>query len=261
MIPVHQTAPRRMPIVTITIIIINIIIYAWINLAPQTILPGVTSVYEVQRELSMIPIAIIRGEKLWTLFTAMFLHANIWHLLGNMIFLFFFGGPVESVMGRKRYLAFYLIGGLTADLFHIMSITLIPSQYLISGKVLFNPWVTPTLGASGAISAVMGAYLVFYPRSRITMVYPIWIIPLIFTLPAWAYILFWFLYQLIMGLITLLGFTSSVAFWAHIGGFISGIALAPYFMDPIIKRQVREYKKMIHEYTTMQEYYAEEEFY
>lgn len=260
-IPVHQTAPRKFPAVTLFIILINIVVFILMYIEPQLLVPGATNVYEVQRQLAMIPIAIVRGERLWTIFTAMFTHADIYHLLGNMIFLFFFGGPVESVMGRKRYLLFYFLGGIMADIFHILSITIIPSQYLITGKIIINPWVTPTLGASGAISAVMGAYLIYYPRSRITMVYPIWIIPLIFTLPAWVYILIWFFYQLVMGLITLLGFASSIAFWAHIGGFISGIAFAPFFMEPAIKEQIRMYKAMLREYMVEETPYYEEEFY
>ena len=263
-IPVSQTAPKRTPVVTLTLILVNVVLFILSYLYPSLLVPGATNVYEVQRRLAMIPIAIVRGERLWTLFTSMFMHADIIHLLGNMIFLFFFGGPVESAMGRKRFLAFYILSGLAADVFHLLSITFIPTRYLISGELVGNPWVTPTLGASGAISGVMGAYLIYYPRSRVTMIYPVWIIPFIFTLPAWAYILIWFTYQLVMGLISLLGFVSNIAFWAHIGGFLTGIALAPYFMDPFIKKQILFYKKTLGELITSTDYegfYEEEEFY
>ena len=243
-IPIWQSAPHKRPTITITIILINFIIFILMYVDPSLLVKGAKTYFDVQRALAMVPLDIVMGRRLWTIFTAMFLHANLIHILGNMIFLFFFGAPVESVMGKKRYLLFYLLCGVLAAFFHIFSIAITPQETLAGSYAGINPWIVPTLGASGAISGVMGAYLVFYPKSKITMVYPIWFIPLIFTLPAWAYIIMWFLFQLIMGVYVLIGFASSVAFWAHIGGFLSGIALAPIFMDPRIKAQIKVFRSL-----------------
>ncbi len=263
-IPVSITAPKKLPIVTLTLIIVNILVFITMYLKPSLLVPGSHSVLEVQRSLALVPIAIIRGEKLWTLFTSMFLHADILHLLGNMLFLFVFGGPVESAMGRKNFIIFYFLSGLSATLFHVLSISFIPSKYLFTGTVL-NPWVTPTLGASGAISGVMGAYLVYYPKTRITLIYPIWIIPLFLVLPAWVYVLIWFIYQLLMGLVSFLGLITTIAYWAHVGGFITGFALAPIFLDPSLKawlRMRRELQERISKlYEDLTSYYYDEEFF
>ncbi len=260
-LPISITAPRKFPVVTITIILINVVVFALMYIDPSALVPGANNAYEVQIALAATPAAIIRGENLWTLITAMFIHANIYHLLGNMLFLFVFGGPVESAMGSKRFLVFYILSGLAADLFHILSISLIPKEYLLT-KAVLNPWVTPTLGASGAISGVMGAYFIYYPRTRVTFIYPIFIIPLILYLPAWVYVTIWFIYQLIMGLVSLLGVVTSVAYWAHIGGFITGIALAPYFLDPKIKMWIK-IRRMLwsHVYRDISDHYYEEEFF
>ncbi len=247
-LPIGQTAPRRTPVVTLTLIAINVIVYIIMNTCPSLLVPGASSVYEVQRQLAMIPAAIVQGDRLWTLFTSMFVHADFLHLFGNMIFLFFFGASVENAMGKLRYLVFYFLCGLAAALFHILSISFIPAGYLIANIQVLNPWITPTLGASGAISGIMGAYLVYYPRARVVFMYPILIFPFIFALPAWAYILIWFTYQLFMGLITLMGFASSIAFWAHIGGFLAGIALAPVFLDPTIKEKTKIYREFLLRY-------------
>lgn len=260
-LPISISAPRKFPIVTITIISINILVFILIYLKPSILVPNVSSIFEAQVALAIIPAAIIRGEKLWTLITSLFVHADILHLLGNMLFLFIFGGPVESAMGSRRFLVFYFLAGLVAVVFHILSISLIPKEYLLNRAIL-NPWVTPTLGASGAISGVMGAYIIYYPRTRVTFIYPIFIIPLILYLPAWVYVMIWFIYQLLMGLITLLGIVTSVAYWAHIGGFIAGIALAPYFLDPRIKIWIRIRKTIwTYMYEDISHHYYDEEFF
>ena len=241
--PISITAPRKFPIATITLITINVVVFAISNIEPSLLVPGASSVYEVQRALALTPVMLVRGENIWTVFTAMFMHGDLLHLFGNMLFLFVFGGAVESAMGSKKFIVFYFLAGLAADVFHVLSIALIPKEYLLT-HVMMNPWVTPTLGASGAISGVMGAYIIYYPRTRVTFIYPIFIIPLILYLPAWVYVTLWFIFQLIMGLISLFGFVTGIAYWAHIGGFITGIALAPYFLDPRIKMWIK-IRKMI----------------
>jgi len=254
-LPILQTAPHKRPIVTYLLILVNFTVFIMIVVAPDIIVPGAISTADAQRELAMIPIEIVRGERLWTVFTAMFVHADLGHILGNMLFLFLFGRSVESAMGRTRFLEFYFLSGVFATIFHIISISFIPPEYLVStSQFILNPWVTPTLGASGAISGVLAAYLIFYPESRITSIIPIGFIPLILVLPAWAFIFIWFIYQLIMGILSLLGTFSSVAFWAHIGGFVAGMATAPLFMDPKLKKLIAEFREV---FSRLTEYYSE----
>ncbi len=237
---------RRTPVATLTLIIINVIVYIIVNVSPSTLVPYALTPDDVYMELGAVPIEVVRGEKPWTLLTSMFLHGDIYHLLGNMLFLYFFGVYVENAMGSHRYLLFYLLSGLSAHLFHILSIMALPREWLLTNYG-YTPWVVPAIGASGAISGVMAAYLIYYPHSRLTLMYFFAFLPVLIPLPAWMYILFWFTTQLILGLMVLAGYTySSIAFWAHIGGFITGVALAQYFLDPRIKKWIR-YRVMLEE--------------
>jgi membrane associated rhomboid family serine protease len=151
------------------------------------------------------------GPATWaTAFTAMFLHGSFIHILGNMVFLAVFGPTVEDSMSRPRYLAFYLAGGLVA----------------LAAQVAIDPNSTaPTLGASGAIAAVLGAYLVLYPRARVlSLVFIIFFVTIV-EVPAVYLLGFWFLYNLYLGLAGLanpLG-GEGVAYFAHIGGFVFGV--------------------------------------
>ncbi len=137
----------------------------------------------------------------------MFLHADIIHLGGNMLFLYVFGDNVEDTFGHVRYLFFYLISGIAASLMHIFA-------------VINTNGTIPTIGASGAISGVLGAYLVLYPRAKIlTIVIVFWIS--IVAIPAIVFLGLWFAYQFLYGTIAAPG--GGVAYWAHIGGFIAGM--------------------------------------
>jgi membrane associated rhomboid family serine protease len=152
-----------------------------------------------------------------TVFSAMFLHASFLHIFGNMVFLAIFGPTVEDAMTRPRYLAFYLLGGLVA----------------LAAQVAVSPNTTgPTLGASGAIAAVLGGYIVLYPRAKVlTLVFIIFFVTIV-ELPAVALLGFWFLEQLVLGLAGLanpLG-GEGVAYFAHIGGFIFGLLLIRLFV-------------------------------
>jgi membrane associated rhomboid family serine protease len=140
----------------------------------------------------------------------MFLHANIPHIVGNMLFLYVFGDNVEDAFGHIRYLLFYLICGFAADFVHILSLTT-PGELAI-----------PTLGASGAISGVMGAYILMYPRARIQTLVLAYIITVV-SIPAVFFLGFWFLLQLLYAWLEIGG---GVAYWAHIGGFVAGAVLA-----------------------------------
>ncbi|HEX6510625.1 MAG TPA: rhomboid family intramembrane serine protease [Chloroflexota bacterium] len=165
-----------------------------------------------------------------TLFTSMFLHAGWLHILGNMIYLWVFGDNVENSMGHLRYLIFYLLCGLGANALEILT------------SVNSN---SPGLGASGAIAGVLAAYLVLYPTSRVGTLIPITFIFIPIRLPAWVLIGFWFLLQLFSGIVTLSSrasqSTGGVAYWAHVGGFITGAVLIWVFRHPERVGHMRAY--------------------
>lgn len=158
----------------------------------------------------MIPAEIVQGRQLQTLVTSMFLHGGILHLLGNMWYLYIFGDNVEDRLGRLQYLAVYLVSGLFGSLLHI----------------LVSPHsAIPTIGASGAISGVMGAYLVLFPRARVLTLVPILFFLRFLYLPASLLLGFWILMQLLYGCSAAPG-SGGVAYFAHIGGFAVGVLAA-----------------------------------
>lgn len=153
------------------------------------------------------------GRQISHVLTSMFLHGSWMHLLGNMWFLWLFGNNVEDSMGRLRFVAFYLLSGLAAAV----------------GQIVSSPnSVIPMVGASGAISGVMGAYLILYPRVKVYVLVPIFIFFTSIALPAWMMLGYWFLIQLVSGLLSS-NDVGGVAVWAHVGGFIAGIALIKLF--------------------------------
>jgi membrane associated rhomboid family serine protease len=195
------------PHVTRLLLIANIVIFVVYWLSASNILLGDRFAAEIEDKFTMIPAEIIRGQRLFTLFTSMFMHAGWFHLLGNMLFLYVFGDNVEDAFGHASYLALYLIGGLIAGL----------AQILIS-MLLLGDLTIGVIGASGAISGVLGAYLVLYPTARIVTLVGYFIVPL----PAILFLGFWFIMQWAYGIFDPLG---GVAYFAHIGGFIAGILL------------------------------------
>jgi membrane associated rhomboid family serine protease len=162
------------------------------------------------------------------LFTNMFLHGSFGHLLGNMWTLFIFGKAVEDRMGRMSYLAFYLLSGLIACGTHI---------FWEAGSNI------PAIGASGAISGVMGAYLFMFPKSQIIMLIP-WFIPIL-PIPSVVYLVIWFLGQFLSGTASLFSGTveGGVAFWAHIGGFVGGVIIYRIFLK---RRKRKHYPDEVH---------------
>ena len=160
---------------------------------------------------------------IFTPLISMFLHGGWAHLLGNMLFFWVFGNNIEDSMGSVRFLFFYLICGLVAAAAHVM---VDPSSPL------------PTVGASGAISGVMGAYLILYPRVRVRMFFPPFFV---FRIRAWLVLLWWFVWQVIDGLPELTSLrpdvSSGVAVWAHVGGFVAGLLLVKVFENPRLVAQ------------------------
>jgi membrane associated rhomboid family serine protease len=172
--------------------------------------------------LGVVPARFLSGpglREVGTIFTSMFLHGGWFHLISNMWALYLFGDNVEDRMGHGRYLAFYLLTGATASLTHI----------------LFNPASQmPTVGASGAISGVLGAYLVLFPTARVVTLVPLFLLPWFVEIPALVYLGMWFLSQLFNGLFALatagaIGTYGGVAWWAHVGGFVAGLLLVKLF--------------------------------
>jgi membrane associated rhomboid family serine protease len=159
----------------------------------------------------------------------MFMHGGWLHLLGNMWFLWLFGNNVEDSMGRMRYVLFYLLCGLTAA----------------ATQTFLNPSSPiPMVGASGAISGVMGAYVLLYPRVRVHLLLVLVIFITTISLPAWAMLGYWFLLQLLGGAAAA-GQEGGVAFWAHVGGFAAGAALIPLFKDRMLVAQHRRLARIM----------------
>jgi membrane associated rhomboid family serine protease len=157
------------------------------------------------------------GSQVSHLLTSMFLHGSWMHLLGNMWFLWLFGNNVEDSMGRLRFIAFYVLTGLAAAM----------------GQVLTDPTSgIPMVGASGAISGVMGGYLILYPTVRVFTMVPLGFFVTSMALPAWMMLGYWFLIQFVSGLVAFGGGMGGIAFWAHIGGFVAGVVLVKLFVRP-----------------------------
>ncbi len=163
---------------------------------------------------------VLGGGVPWiTPLTSMFLHGGWLHLVGNLWFLWVFGNNVEDAMGHGRYLFFYVVCGLAAA----------------AAQALTNPSsAIPMVGASGAIGGVMGAYAILYPRNQIDTLIILGFYVRTVAVPAYVMLGYWFLLQLLGGLPTLGGEGAGVAFWAHVGGFVAGAALALLFRDPTL---------------------------
>lgn len=232
MIPYRdENETQRLAIVTGAIIGLNIL--TWLFLqgagAPVPLARSVCNLGLIPGELTgMLPpgTGFLIGEGLVCLtdpgrqfshlFTSMFMHGSWMHLLGNMWFLWLFGNNVEDSMGRLRFVVFYLLTGLAAA----------------AGQILPDPDSRiPMVGASGAISGVMGGYLILYPKVRVYTLVPIGFFITSMALPAWVMLGYWLLIQFISGL-AISSETGGVAFWAHVAGFVAGAALIKLFARP-----------------------------
>jgi membrane associated rhomboid family serine protease len=209
MVPLGDASrrPARVPVVTAGIVVVNVVVF----------------VLELMRgdafvtQWAAVPAQIVSGHHWITILTAMFMHGSWSHIIGNMIFLWAFAPEIEDAMGRGRYLVFYLVGGLVAML----------------AQVVASPHSTvPNLGASGAIAAVMGAFIVTYPRDQIRTLLFIFVFARIRFIPAALLIGLWFISQLFHAGAVAQVQTGGVAYLAHIGGFIFGAATARWFTDP-----------------------------
>ncbi len=219
MIPLRDPSPtRRQPIVTPALIGLCFAVFAYELYVVTT--GGDQAIEGLARAWGLVPatlVGAVKGGNLLSqpiagVFTSMFLHGGWAHILGNMLFLWIFGGRVEDRLGRLGFVALYLIGGVAAA----------------AGQTLENPASSdPMIGASGAISAVLGAYLVLYPRSRIQSLVFLGFFYQLLAVPAAALLIYWFALQVIDGIAALgsTDLTGGVAVFAHIAGFVAGAAL------------------------------------
>lgn len=222
MIPLHDTIPSRsFPIVNWVLIISNVLIFLFeVFLLDQKqaesliynygLIPDSIRIREVE-SLHELRITVFRP-----FFTNMFLHGGWGHLISNMWILLIFGDNVEDRMGKVKYFVFYILCGFIASFTHFM---------------LHRNSPVPAIGASGAISGVMAAYMLMFPKSTIVSFVPIIIIPLFLPIPAIIYIGIWFLGQLLSGTTSLMlsNQATGIAFWAHIGGFVGGLLIYRLF--------------------------------
>ena len=246
MIPYHdENETQRTPYVTLALIALNVAAWLLVQGAGATV-PLATSVCN----LGLIPGELTEllpagtsfplderlvcltdpGRQVSNLITSMFLHGSWMHLIGNMWFLWLFGNNIEDAMTRPRFVAFYLLSGLGAALAQVAAD---PASEI------------PMVGASGAISGVMGAYLVLFPRVRVYTMVPLGFYMSSFALPAWVMLIYWMVLQILGGVTSSLSEQSGgVAFWAHFGGFIVGVVLIKLFArrEYIAEHQARHWR-------------------
>ena len=213
MIPLHDDNPTRIrPVISYTLIAACVLVFLWqlslgraqeaavyaLGFVPGTLFHG----SGLPPELRVVPPAA-------TLVTSMFLHGGFMHLIGNMLYLWIFGDNVEEALGHSRFMLFYLLTGVAAAL----------TQGLVDPESTI-----PLVGASGAISGVLGAYIVMYPHARVLSIIPLGFFMQMFWIPAWVLLGLWFLLQFVSASLAGEQSGGGVAFWAHIGGFVAGVA-------------------------------------
>lgn len=210
-----QVKGGHRPFITYLLLAINVAVFIWQQRLPAQEMETVLQLY------GAVPIEIIHGERLYSLFTSIFLHGSWAHLLGNMLFLWIFGDNIEATIGSGRFLLFYLLGAMAAHLGHIW--------FYADSNI-------PVVGASGAIAAIMGAYFVMFPGSRII----VWFFFLTFRVSAFVFLGLWIFQQWLNGQEALLLAASGgagVAWWAHIGGFVFGLPMGTYYRFRWVSRE------------------------
>lgn len=221
MIPIRDTIPRQhFPFAVFTLIAVNVVVFIRELAMP----PDMTE--QFMYLFGLVPARFTHAawaaetgfpHTYWPFLSTMFLHGGWLHIIGNMWVLWVFGDNVEDRMGPVRFVIFYILCGISAGVVHVLT---------NAGSTV------PAVGASGAIAGVMAAYFVLYPRARIVAMFPIFFYPLFFTVPAFIYLGFWFLTQFFSGTLAIATHheVGGIAWWAHIGGFASGILLFSFFL-------------------------------
>jgi membrane associated rhomboid family serine protease len=228
MFPIRDNIPRQNPpIATWLLILANSMVFILLLALPEPALEQVFYLFGIVPARYTHPDwAASVGfpiDDFWPFLTCMFLHGGWLHIIGNMWALWIFGDNVEDRMGTARFTIFYLLCGLAAGVVHWFTNT---------------DSTIPTVGASGAIAGVMGAYFLLFPRSRIIVLVPVLFIPLFFELPAVLYLGFWAITQVYSGSLSIGSEVGGVAWWAHAGGFVAGIVLHYFFI-----RSDRDYRR------------------
>ena len=217
MIPVQDIVPRRtFPIVTVGLILINTLVFLFELSLPEPLRETLVFHFGVVPARYTNPLYEKDLLALISPFTAMFLHGGWVHLIGNMWTLWIFGDNVEDRMGHRRFLLFYLLCGLAATFAH----------------VFMHPEArVPMIGASGAVSGVLGAYYALFPFARVIVMVPIFFFPFFFEIPAILFIAYWYFVQLFSGALSVVHgqVVGGVAWWAHVGGFVAGLLLHRLF--------------------------------
>lgn len=221
MIPLKDDNPTHItPIMTYLLILVNVLVFLF-----QLMLGSNSEAFVYQ--FALIPAdvtSLLSLGAIFNIFTSMFMHAGLAHIGGNMLYLWIFGDNVEDRLGSFKYLIFYVIGGVVASVTHIITN---PNSQI------------PTVGASGAIAAVLGAYLVLYPSQKVLTLIPLGFWLRMTMLPASVVLGLWFVLQLFQGVASLgMPDVGGVAFWAHIGGFVSGVVLGCLFKKPEVEYPV-----------------------
>src|SRR5258705_11645843 len=221
---------RSVPVVTRTLILINVVVFFFELALPQETLEQVFYLFGIVPARFAHPNWAARVgfpvNDYWPLLTHQFLHGGWLHIVANMWTLWIFGDNVEDRMGPLRFIIFYLVCGVLAAL----------------TQVLVTPDATiPSVGASGAIAGILGAYLLFFPTARLIVLIPILFFPFFFELPAVIFLVFWFFIQLFSGTAILASpqQVGGIAFWAHIGGFIAGMLLCRFFVRRPVRRRLQ----------------------
>lgn len=230
MLPIGDVSVRRrVPLVTICLIAINALVFLYQLLLPA----GALDAFILQAGL--VPAATANQPTLTTVgdvLTSMFMHGGWSHILGNMLYLWIFGDNIEDALGRMGYLLFYLLAGSAAALLQVLS----------------QPGSTvPMIGASGAIAGVLGAYMVFYPRTRVRTLLTLGFWIRFVQLPALVVLGYWFLLQLFNGVTAIGSVGGGVAWWAHIGGFLFGLAVGWMFRGRVRKADGRQEPSVTHD--------------
>jgi membrane associated rhomboid family serine protease len=214
MIPLRDDRrARTFPFATVAIIVANVLVFLY-----ELSLATPADVEAFFADFALAPLNLVHAPSpgsLSTIFTSMFMHGGWAHIIGNMLFLGIFGKNVEDSVGHFKFLIFYLLCGVVAA----------------AAQIFLSPDSTvPMIGASGAISGVLGAYLLLFPHARVLMLFPIWIFWRMFNVPAILFLVLWFVIQLFSALAVVnMGVSGGVAFWAHVGGFVGGMLLIPVF--------------------------------
>jgi len=237
MIPIRDTIrSETYPVVNSSIIVVNVLVFL-VELSQGQRLDGFIKIYglvPVRYSIPQISAYFTTGQQFLSFLTFMFLHGGFLHLLGNMWFLYIFGDNVEDRLGHFRYLVFYLLCGLASGISHL---------------VINWHSVIPTIGASGAIAGVMGAYFILYPRAKVLTLVPIFIFFQFIELPAFLFLGIWFLFQFLSaaGASAQAG---GIAWWAHIGGFVFGVIALKLFEFLPESGASRKIRKMTRKRTT-----------